>query len=669
MSARSRSWAVPAGVIGARLYHVITDWQLFSDDTARGLQDLAGRPRHLGRDRARRGGRDLGRAATRHPARPLRRLRRARLAARPGHRPAGQLVQPGAVRQADDAAVGAGDRPRAPARRVHAVRDVPPDVPLRGALVPHLVCRVDCDREAVRQQVEGRKPLLVYVAGYTFVRFFIERIRIDEASRLWGLRVNEWVSAVVFLASVAILVMMNLHEPELSTKKRFQTLEAAEAARSSLPLIVWVDVGTPPDEVGDALAEIVLDDVWKSIRTAPCGREPRPRHRRQGVHRPRRAVGLRQDDRAPDGRRARGDHEGTIRIGDRVVNDVPPKERDIAMVFQNYALYPHMTVFDNMAFGLKLQKVPKPRDRRSGCTRRRAILGLDELLDRKPAALSGGQRQRVAMGRAIVRHPQAFLMDEPLSNLDAKLRVQMRSEIARIQQRPRRHDDLRHPRPDRGDDDGRPRRRHPQGRAAAGRRARRRCTSTRCNLFVAGFIGSPAMNLFEATLRTTATAARRSSSVASGCRCRRRCSPPGPRSAATRAGRSPLGIRPEDMEDASLVSDAPADRRITVDRRAARGARLRRARALHGARRPGAHRRREGARPRRRPRRRRSRSRPRAVTPTSSRGSTRAPGRARASRIELVVDTNRLHFFDPDDSSAIYSKYQLRHDKQRTYDR
>ena len=120
------------------------------------------------------------------------------------------------------------------------------------------------------------------------------------------------------------------------------------------------------------------------------------------------------------------------RIGDTVVNDVPPKERDIAMVFQNYALYPHMTVYDNMAFGLKLQKVAKAEiDER--VHEARGILGLTELLRRKPAALSGGQRQRVAMGRAIVRHPQAFLMDEPLSNLDAKLRVQMRSEIARIQ--------------------------------------------------------------------------------------------------------------------------------------------------------------------------------------------------------------------------------------------
>ncbi len=141
------------------------------------------------------------------------------------------------------------------------------------------------------------------------------------------------------------------------------------------------------------------------------------------------------------------------------------------MVFQNYALYPHMTVFDNMAFGLKLQKMPQGARSTSGSARRRGILGLDELLARKPAALSGGQRQRVAMGRAIVRHPQAFLMDEPLSNLDAKLRVQMRSEIARIQHDLGCHDDLRHPRPDRGHDDGRPGGGDPQGRAAAGRRA------------------------------------------------------------------------------------------------------------------------------------------------------------------------------------------------------
>ena len=125
---------------------------------------------------------------------------------------------------------------------------------------------------------------------------------------------------------------------------------------------------------------------------------------------------------------------GTLKIGDRVVNDVEPKDRDIAMVFQNYALYPHMTVYDNMAFGLKLRKVPK--DQIDKMVREAAkILDLEKLLDRKPKALSGGQRQRVAMGRAIVRDPKVFLMDEPLSNLDAKLRVQMRTEISKLHQR------------------------------------------------------------------------------------------------------------------------------------------------------------------------------------------------------------------------------------------
>ena len=125
---------------------------------------------------------------------------------------------------------------------------------------------------------------------------------------------------------------------------------------------------------------------------------------------------------------------GTLKIGDRVVNDVEPKDRDIAMVFQNYALYPHMTVYDNMAFGLKLRKVPKAEIDKM--VREAAkILDLEKLLDRKPKALSGGQRQRVAMGRAIVRNPKVFLMDEPLSNLDAKLRVQMRTEIAKLHQR------------------------------------------------------------------------------------------------------------------------------------------------------------------------------------------------------------------------------------------
>ncbi|MCF0121713.1 MAG: sn-glycerol-3-phosphate ABC transporter ATP-binding protein UgpC [Lachnospiraceae bacterium] len=126
--------------------------------------------------------------------------------------------------------------------------------------------------------------------------------------------------------------------------------------------------------------------------------------------------------------------EGTLKIDEKVVNDVEPKDRDIAMVFQNYALYPHMTVYDNMAFGLKIKKVPKDQiDKMVQETAR--ILDLEHLLERKPRALSGGQRQRVAMGRAIIRHPKVFLMDEPLSNLDAKLRVQMRTEISKLHER------------------------------------------------------------------------------------------------------------------------------------------------------------------------------------------------------------------------------------------
>jgi multiple sugar transport system ATP-binding protein len=172
---------------------------------------------------------------------------------------------------------------------------------------------------------------------------------------------------------------------------------------------------------------------------------------------------------------------GTIAIGDRVVNDVPPKERDIAMVFQNYALYPHMSVYDNMGFGLKLRKLPKEEiDRR---VRQAAdILGLEEFLERKPKALSGGQRQRVAMGRAIVREPQAFLMDEPLSNLDAKLRVQMRARGLASAARPRRHDDLRHARPDRGDDDGRPGGRDARRASSSRSHAARRCTTARATV-------------------------------------------------------------------------------------------------------------------------------------------------------------------------------------------
>ncbi|MFQ5613339.1 MAG: ABC transporter ATP-binding protein [Anaerolineae bacterium] len=190
--------------------------------------------------------------------------------------------------------------------------------------------------------------------------------------------------------------------------------------------------------------------------------------------------------------------EGQIRIGDRVVNDVPPKDRDIAMVFQSYALYPHMSVYDNMAFGLKLRKTPKAEiDRR--VQEAAKILGITQLLDRKPKQMSGGQRQRVALGRAIVRDPDVFLFDEPLSNLDAKLRVQTRAEITRLHQRLGTtfiyvtHDQVEAM--------------TMADRIAVLREGLLQQVDTPQNLydhpgnvFVAGFIGSPAMNFFNGSI-------------------------------------------------------------------------------------------------------------------------------------------------------------------------
>jgi multiple sugar transport system ATP-binding protein len=197
--------------------------------------------------------------------------------------------------------------------------------------------------------------------------------------------------------------------------------------------------------------------------------------------------------------------DGTLRIGDKVVNDVAPKDRDIAMVFQSYALYPHMTVRDNLAFGLKLRKIPKAEiDKRVADAA--GILSLDKLLDRKPKELSGGQRQRVALGRAIVREPAVFLMDEPLSNLDAKLRVQTRAEIARLHQRLGTtmvyvtHDQVE--------------------AMTMGQRIAvmsnallqqvgtpQELYDSPDNRFVAGFIGSPSMNFIDVTLQGTGDAA------------------------------------------------------------------------------------------------------------------------------------------------------------------
>ena len=164
-------------------------------------------------------------------------------------------------------------------------------------------------------------------------------------------------------------------------------------------------------------------------------------------------------------------------IGDRDVSAVRPRDRDIAMVFQNYALYPQLDVAANMGFALKQQGVPK-EERMQRVREVAKLLDLEPYLDRKPRNLSGGQRQRVAMGRAIVRRPQVYLMDEPLSNLDAKLRVQTRTELVELQSAPGGHDRLRDPRPGRGDDDGRSRRRAAR-RASCSSATRRRRSTTR----------------------------------------------------------------------------------------------------------------------------------------------------------------------------------------------
>jgi multiple sugar transport system ATP-binding protein len=251
--------------------------------------------------------------------------------------------------------------------------------------------------------------------------------------------------------------------------------------------------------------------------------------------------------------------EGTIRIGDEVVNDLPPKDRDIAMIFQNYALYPHMSAFENMAFALKLRNQPRvERRQRVGDAAR--VLGLADILKKRPRTLSGGQRQRVAMGRAIVREPRAFLMDEPLSNLDAKLRVQMRAEIARLQR------DLEvttiyvtHDQSEAmtlGD------------RVAVMRRGElqqldtpSRLYNEPVNLFVAEFIGSPAMNLLEAELeRSDGTAFVRFGEH----RLRLDDDVLATRPALARyVGRKlALGIRPEDLEDAAIASEDGEARRL-----------------------------------------------------------------------------------------------------------
>jgi len=344
--------------------------------------------------------------------------------------------------------------------------------------------------------------------------------------------------------------------------------------------------------------------------------------------------------------------EGAIRIGDRVVNNLSPGERDVAMVFQNYALYPHMTVYQNMALSLKIRKVDK-KERQRRVREAAEILRLEDLLHKSPRELSGGQRQRVAMGRAIVRQPQAFLMDEPLSNLDAKLRVQMRSEILRIQRELRvttiyvTHDQTEAM--TLGD------------RVAVMRKGvlqqlapPQELYQHPANLFVAGFIGSPAMNVVEAKL----VGSNGELSVEFGSH---RLQVPEEVAAARPAltgfvgRRVVLGIRPEHMEDALLVGGSPPDSRLTVitDLREEMGSEV----LLHFT---------VDAAP--------------VLTDdtrelASDRGSEalqelheqvserKSPFIARASpetnaqiaeKREIFVDTRKLHFFDPETGEAIY---------------
>jgi multiple sugar transport system ATP-binding protein len=254
---------------------------------------------------------------------------------------------------------------------------------------------------------------------------------------------------------------------------------------------------------------------------------------------------------------------GEIRIGGRDVTGLAPRDRDIAMVFQTYALYPHMTVAENMAFGLKLRRTPRDEIRRR-VEETAALLGLSDLLNRKPRALSGGQRQRVAMGRAIVREPAAFLMDEPLSNLDAKLRVQMRAEITRLHQKLGTttlyvtHDQT-------------------EAITMADRVAVMKDGTLQqldappalyddpVNLFVAGFIGSPAMNVVTASLTTAdgrvfASFGDHRLAVPETVLDRR----PGARPLIAAGGEVALGIRPEDIEDAEFATGAGPDELIEV---------------------------------------------------------------------------------------------------------
>lgn len=249
---------------------------------------------------------------------------------------------------------------------------------------------------------------------------------------------------------------------------------------------------------------------------------------------------------------------GEIYIGDRKVNDVPPKDRDIAMVFQNYALYPHMNVYDNMAFGLKLRKTPRAEIEKR-VSEAAKILAIEELLKRKPKQLSGGQRQRVALGRAIVRNPKVFLMDEPLSNLDAKLRVQMRTEIAKLHKRLNAtiiyvtHDQT-------------------EAMTMADRIIIMKDGIVQqigkpqdvydhpVNIFVAGFIGSPAMNFLDVTVTDKYTLKHKNFEIDTPEKIKKVID-----NNNIKGKEVIMGIRPENLEDSAFVQNARPSNTITAN--------------------------------------------------------------------------------------------------------
>ena len=339
--------------------------------------------------------------------------------------------------------------------------------------------------------------------------------------------------------------------------------------------------------------------------------------------------------------------EGTIAIGDRVVNHVPSRDRDVAMVFQSYALYPHLSVYDNIAFGLRVKKVPRKLIRQR-VERTADLLELTDFLERKPRALSGGQRQRVAMGRAIVREPSVFLMDEPLSNLDAQLRVHTRAEIGRLQRQLGittiyvTHDQVEAL--------------TLSDRVAVMRRGRlqqfappQELYTRPANAFVGGFIGSPAMNLLAGTLRrsngqiSVLLGDQRLALDASVLDQR-----PGLR--AYEHGQVIVGIRPESMLDATLVPDAPSDRRLhgTVELReelgpelfvhfTARGVQLADSEAIADVPRDTS-----------------------GVGVSADAGAmlvgrfSAQSGAREGAAIDAVIETGDLHFFDPDTGLGIY---------------